>query len=77
MFQYPGVAKSMNSDIDNLMTVLKVWDILPKGKFLISFEMLKKSSKKPMKRSLGVPQSSFSLADVWFTSLAVLSVGAK
>ncbi|XP_067943691.1 atypical kinase COQ8B, mitochondrial-like isoform X2 [Watersipora subatra] len=29
--QYPGVAKSINSDINNLLSVLKVWQVLPKG----------------------------------------------
>ena len=29
--QYPGVAKSINSDINNLLSILKVWQILPKG----------------------------------------------
>ncbi|XP_028968072.1 uncharacterized protein LOC100906274 [Galendromus occidentalis] len=32
--QYPGVAQGINSDIDNLMMVLKVWDILPRGFFI-------------------------------------------
>ncbi len=31
--QYPGVAQSINSDIDNLLGILKVWDVLPKGVF--------------------------------------------
>lgn len=31
--QYPGVAEGIESDINNLMTVLKVWDIFPKGIF--------------------------------------------
>ena len=29
--QYPGVADSINSDIDNLLSVMKVWKILPDG----------------------------------------------
>ena len=29
--QYPGVAKGISSDIDNLVSVLNVWNILPKG----------------------------------------------
>ena len=29
LFQYPGVAQSIDSDINNLMTVLNVWNILP------------------------------------------------
>jgi aarF domain-containing kinase len=32
--QYPGVAKSITSDIDNLMTVLNVANILPKGMYV-------------------------------------------
>ncbi len=34
-FQYPGVANSINSDISNLMGILKVWKILPEGRFQI------------------------------------------
>lgn len=32
--QYPGVAKGINSDINNLMAILKYWDILPKGLYM-------------------------------------------
>ncbi|KAL5009087.1 hypothetical protein ScPMuIL_014668 [Solemya velum] len=32
--QYPGVAKSIDSDINNLMSILKVWQILPKGLYI-------------------------------------------
>ena len=32
--QYPGVAQSIESDIDNLVGMLKVWDIFPKGFFI-------------------------------------------
>lgn len=32
--QYPGVAKGINSDINNLMAILKYWDILPKGLYI-------------------------------------------
>ncbi|XP_053624445.1 atypical kinase COQ8B, mitochondrial isoform X1 [Plodia interpunctella] len=32
--QYPGVAKGINSDIDNLIGVMKVWNIFPKGMFI-------------------------------------------
>lgn len=32
--QYPGVAGGINADIDNLMMLLKVWDLLPKGMFI-------------------------------------------
>jgi hypothetical protein len=30
-FQYPGVAASIDSDIDNLMSVMSVSNILPRG----------------------------------------------
>lgn len=30
--QYPGVAKGIESDIDNLMTVMKIWNVFPEGK---------------------------------------------
>ena len=33
IFQYPGVAKSIESDINNLMSVPSVWNVLPKGKY--------------------------------------------
>lgn len=32
--QYPGVAKGIESDINNLVAVMNVWNILPKGKKL-------------------------------------------
>ncbi|CAG9860145.1 unnamed protein product [Phyllotreta striolata] len=32
--QYPGVARGINSDIENLATILKVWNVFPKGMFL-------------------------------------------
>lgn len=32
--QYPGVATSIESDINNLMTVLKIWDLFPKGVYI-------------------------------------------
>lgn len=35
--QYPGVAQGIESDIDNLMSVLKVWNIFPKGEYFSSF----------------------------------------
>lgn len=34
--QYPGVAQSIDSDINNLMSVLKVWNILPPGMYVDS-----------------------------------------
>ncbi|XP_044749020.1 atypical kinase COQ8B, mitochondrial [Coccinella septempunctata] len=32
--QYPGVAQSINSDIDNLTGIMNLWNIFPKGMFL-------------------------------------------
>jgi aarF domain-containing kinase len=32
--QYPGVAQSIDSDIDNLMSILNFWKILPEGLFI-------------------------------------------
>ncbi|XP_050328277.1 atypical kinase COQ8B, mitochondrial [Bactrocera neohumeralis] len=32
--QYPGVAQSIGSDIDNLVGMLKVWDVFPHGVFI-------------------------------------------
>ncbi|KAK3611476.1 hypothetical protein CHS0354_032758 [Potamilus streckersoni] len=32
--QYPGVAMSIDSDINNLMSILNVWNILPKGLYV-------------------------------------------
>lgn len=32
--QYPGVAQGINSDIDNLVGIMKVWNIFPKGMFI-------------------------------------------
>uniref|UniRef100_A0A131YDK4 Chaperone activity of bc1 complex like mitochondrial n=1 Tax=Rhipicephalus appendiculatus TaxID=34631 RepID=A0A131YDK4_RHIAP len=32
--QYPGVAEGINSDINNLMAILKYWDIIPKGMYI-------------------------------------------
>lgn len=32
--QYPGVAQSIESDIDNLVGILKVWDVFPPGIFI-------------------------------------------
>lgn len=41
--QYPGVAKSIDSDINNLMSVLSVWNVLPKGLYVDSvIEVAKK-----------------------------------
>lgn len=32
--QYPGVAAGIESDVDNLMSLLKIWDVFPKGLFI-------------------------------------------
>lgn len=32
--QYPGVAKGIESDIDNLGGIMKMWNIFPRGMFL-------------------------------------------
>lgn len=32
--QYPGVAKSIESDIDNLIGMLRIWDVFPPGFFI-------------------------------------------
>lgn len=32
--QYPGVARSIESDIDNLVSMLKVWSVFPPGMFI-------------------------------------------
>lgn len=32
--QYPGVAQGIDSDIDNLMAVLNVWNAIPEGIFI-------------------------------------------
>ncbi len=34
LMQYPGVAQSINSDIDNLVGLFKVWNVLPEGLFI-------------------------------------------
>lgn len=39
-FQYPGVATSIESDINNLMTVLKIWDLFPKGEQNIFYKFI-------------------------------------
>lgn len=31
LFQYPGVSKSIDSDLKNITTLLKVWNIFPEG----------------------------------------------
>lgn len=32
--QYPGVAQSIESDIDNLVSMLKVWNLFPPGMYI-------------------------------------------
>uniref|UniRef100_A0A1B6C7G0 ABC1 atypical kinase-like domain-containing protein n=2 Tax=Clastoptera arizonana TaxID=38151 RepID=A0A1B6C7G0_9HEMI len=32
--QYPGVAKGIESDIDNLVGIMKIWNIFPEGMFI-------------------------------------------
>ena len=32
--QYPGVAQSIESDIDNLVSMLKVWNVFPPGMYI-------------------------------------------
>ncbi|KAL1463280.1 hypothetical protein WDU94_015046 [Cyamophila willieti] len=32
--QYPGVAQGIESDIDNLISVMKIWNVFPEGMFL-------------------------------------------
>jgi aarF domain-containing kinase len=32
--QYPGVARGIESDIDNLVGILKIWNVFPECKFL-------------------------------------------
>lgn len=32
--QYPGVAESIDSDINNLVSILKVWNVFPEGLFI-------------------------------------------
>jgi aarF domain-containing kinase len=35
--QYPGVAKGIESDIDNLVGIMKLWNVFPSSKSLMSF----------------------------------------
>jgi len=41
--QYPGVAQGIESDIDNLMSVLGVWKILPEGNLNLLFNFVRVS----------------------------------
>lgn len=38
--QYPGVARSIESDIKNLLSIMTVWDILPKGLFIENLSLV-------------------------------------
>lgn len=40
LFQYPGVAQSINSDVNNLMTVLNMSNALPEGNRANNFNEL-------------------------------------
>lgn len=44
--QYPGVAKSIGSDIDNLVGMLKVWDVFPAGFFIDNIVLVAKRELK-------------------------------
>lgn len=33
--QYPGVAQGIESDIDNLVGIMKVWNIFPEGEYIL------------------------------------------
>jgi aarF domain-containing kinase len=44
--QYPGVADSIESDLDNLMTTLRVGNLLPKGLFLENFSTVARKELK-------------------------------
>lgn len=37
--QYPGVAEGIDSDINNLVAIMKVWNILPPGTLLLSIRI--------------------------------------
>ena len=37
LLQYPGVAKSINSDVNNIMTALRLSDVLPQGSIVKAF----------------------------------------
>lgn len=43
--QYPGVARGIESDIDNLGGIMKLWNVFPKGMFL---ENLMKVAKREL-----------------------------
>ncbi len=37
LFQYPGVAKSIDSDVNNIMTALSLSNVLPEGNIVTEF----------------------------------------
>lgn len=37
VFQYPGVAQSIDSDVNNIMTVLKLSNMLPEGTVISTY----------------------------------------
>ncbi|KAK5643386.1 hypothetical protein RI129_007231 [Pyrocoelia pectoralis] len=40
--QYPGVAKGIESDIDNLVGIMRLWNAFPKGMFIDNFVIVAK-----------------------------------
>lgn len=40
--QYPGVAQGIESDIDNLLGIMKVWKLFPDGMFIDNFAAVAK-----------------------------------
>lgn len=40
--QYPGVAQGIESDIDNLLSIMKVWKLFPDGMFIDNFAAVAK-----------------------------------
>lgn len=40
--QYPGVAKGIESDIDNLLGIMKVWNVFPEGMFVDNLAIVAK-----------------------------------
>lgn len=43
LLQYPGVAKSINSDVNNIMTALSLSNVLPKGNIVEEFHFFDNS----------------------------------
>lgn len=40
--QYPGVAQGIESDIDNMLGIMKVWKLFPDGMFIDNFAVVAK-----------------------------------